>query len=126
MTKKKKVKRKPNTGRSVIEMDNEDAHQKDKDGDELLIAEEQGDASQNSQSQQKPQRTPAFANQLPPSVSQQRSKPKRSKNALHLLFLESCKMVRILADSRYFEVFDPQQLLSYIFVVCHEGYVVER
>ncbi|CAO3682360.1 unnamed protein product [Umbelopsis ramanniana] len=73
-------------------MDSEDAHQKDNDGDKLPITEEQGDASQNSQSQQKPQRTPAFANQLPPSVSQQRLKPKRSTNALHLLFLESCKM----------------------------------
>ncbi|KAG2178166.1 hypothetical protein INT43_003419, partial [Umbelopsis isabellina] len=56
---------------------------------------EQEDLQQNQQTQQKPQRTPAFANQLPPSVSQQRVKPKRSTNALHLLFLEAGKLANL-------------------------------
>lgn len=123
---KKKSKEDRTLAEALIKMDSEEAHQKDNNGDEVPIAEEQGDASQNSQSQQKPQRTPAFANQLPPSVSQQRSKPKRSTNTLHLLFLESCKMVKIHTDLRYFAVFHPQQILSHVYVVCHEGYVVER
>lgn len=65
------------------------------------ITEEQEDLQQNQQTQQKPQRTPAFANQLPPSVSQQRVKPKRSTNALHLLFLEAGKLVSITSLKRW-------------------------
>src|ERR1700722_20007207 len=61
--------------------------------DPQLVTGEREDSRQNQQVQQKPQRTPAFANQLPPSVSQQRTKPKRSTNALHLLFLEASKLV---------------------------------
>ncbi|KAM3583702.1 hypothetical protein VKS41_003674 [Umbelopsis sp. WA50703] len=63
----------------------------DQDDPELVTGERE-DSRQNQQVQQKPQRTPAFANQLPPSVSQQRTKPKRSTNALHLLFLEASKL----------------------------------
>jgi len=73
------------------EMDIGEGQQNKDNGEQLPIQEGQEDGSQTNQSQQKAQRTPAFANQLPPSVSQQRVKPKRSTNALHLLFLESSK-----------------------------------
>lgn len=75
------------------EMDIGEGQQNKDNGEQLPIQEGQEDGSQTNQSQQKAQRTPAFANQLPPSVSQQRVKPKRSTNALHLLFLESSKAV---------------------------------